>query len=182
MDNFENIRSQVSEYLKENEEFLVGRLDVYKATRNLGFHKSIKEEYGVENDEIFIKKRTINKDELNIIIEKANNDIEAYEYCVRLASEFVCESEELSNFTVKIATGEIVKPTAKRGKNPGNNYARNFTILIAVQKCKETGMPVYSNGNNTKLTACNLVKEVLANDLNIHSINVAKIWQNSHLT
>lgn len=114
--------------------------------------------------------------EIEELIRQAPSDKKSWEALEWIADHG--EYKEAANmFFSKAARSGIKKPT-KRGRNPENAAMRNWLIGRLVWKAKSAGLPEYSNGNQTKLTAVKLVSEELHTaGIYLDAGTITEIWK-----
>lgn len=126
---------------------------------------------------------------LSTLISMAETDRDAWLACLWLLKNtdetppgevgFVSDAEkldptfraELQRWAYRALTGQIRMP-ARRGR-PGMPL-RDHAVVMAVYKATLCGLPAFSSGNTTRLTACALVGDEIGRSPDA----VKSIWQN----
>lgn len=107
------------------------------------------------------------------LLEKSNTSVIAWN-----ALKIIENDSNINDKTRYRILKDLPKKPQKRGSNPMKNALRNELIGTAVLQCvMRYELPQYSKGNESKVTACMLIKEVLE-DFNIYLTvdAVIKIW------
>jgi|GEM_PF-6526141 len=110
------------------------------------------------------------------LIEQAKSDPMAWAALDWIADDQT-DNEQVNRFFADAGRKGLKKPT-KRGRNPYNAAMRNWIISRLVWKAKSQGLPSYSNGNETKLTAVKLVSEELQRvKIYLDTGTITEIWK-----
>lgn len=115
-----------------------------------------------------------NTEELATLISEARVSPIAYHACHYLLDDLIQKDrpipDGLALFCRDVLRGDI----GRQKRNPAKGLSRKRTIETAVYLAVEQGLPAYSGGESSKVTAC----DVVAEEINLSPEGVASIWKN----
>ncbi|MDQ2077626.1 hypothetical protein [Marinimicrobium sp. ABcell2] len=179
MTNEENARRVVREYLDSRQSHLSWSGLEF---RGLGAAIEAGARFPVERDYILTELTAENQDNLRSLVKDSIHDSIAWEACKQISEQFIRRHEPvpalLESFVLDLLNGNNPRPTVQRtGPDPYKNDGRDSAIVMAVYKATKY-LPEYSNGNETGMTACALVAEIMREyGVNIKVSTVVRIWE-----
>jgi hypothetical protein len=172
MSNESNARTAVNEYLSSRQHEL--NTDPTITLRK--FHARVVLPFTTKTDprnkQLLIEIGEISHEMLDELILNSKYDWRSWQACKLI------EEDDTFPYEIRYKISKAIKKEPKKtGRDPFKDYFRNFIIALAVFRAKSEGLPEFSKGNNTKITACRVVSEELEK-FNIFRSSgaIEKIW------
>ena len=111
------------------------------------------------------------------LVAQAETDPAAWDACFSLLGTDGEKPPQIKELLARFIRGEA-KPPRGKGQSIQNKDWRDLRIALAVQSANAKGLPAYSDGESTAVTACDVVAEILPEfGLALTVERVKKIWK-----